>query len=812
MFLSCCPSSPLAASILTSDSDAGGGEANLVLPDLSGVLVSWGLSGRLLLLMGIGVCLLGLGFGTVTFLRLRRAPVHSSMLEVAEIIYSTCQAYLVRQGRFLMLLWAFITAVIVVYYKALVGFGWARVGIVVVFSLLGMGGSYCVAWFGIRVNTFANARTAFASLRGKPHEVHRIPLRSGMSIGMVLISLELLMMLVILLFLPADVAGACFIGFAIGESLGASALRIAGGIFTKIADIGADLMKIVFKIDEDDPRNPGVIADCTGDNAGDSVGPSADGFETYGVTGVALVTFVLLAVPDTRLQAMLLVWIFTVRAAMILAAWAAYGINAAWCRARFGDAERMNFETPLTTLVWLTSALCIALTYLSTWLVLGGQGAGLWLRLATIITCGTLAGALIPELVKVFTSTGSQHVRETVKSSRQGGASLNILSGVVAGNFSAFWLGITVVGLMGGAFLLSGSELEGIMVAPAVFAFGLVAFGFLGMRPVTIAVDSYGPVTDNAQSVYELSRIEDLDGIDEELRRDFSLTPRWERAKFLLEDNDGAGNTFKATAKPVLIGTAVVGATTMIFSIIIGLTDHLSRGIENLSLMHAPFLLGLITGGAVVFWFSGASIQAVTTGANRAVAFIKESIHLDTGAERASVEDSRRVVEICTQYAQQGMLTIFLAVFFATLSLAFIEPFFFIGYLVSIAVFGLYQAIYMANAGGAWDNAKKVVEVDLHMKGTALHDASIVGDTVGDPFKDTSSVALNPIIKFTTLFGLLAVELAASLSDQGLGTLVHVLAAAFFLVSLFFVHRSFYGMRIPARTSDDDIDEILAED
>ena len=812
MFLSCCPSSPLAASILTSDSDAGGGEANLVLPDLSGVLVSWGLSGRLLLLMGIGVCLLGLGFGTVTFLRLRRAPVHSSMLEVAETIYSTCQAYLIRQGRFLMILWAFITAVIVVYYKALVGFGWARVGIVVVFSLLGMGGSYCVAWFGIRVNTFANARTAFASLRGKPHEVHRIPLRSGMSIGMVLISLELLMMLVILLFLPADVAGACFIGFAIGESLGASALRIAGGIFTKIADIGADLMKIVFKIDEDDPRNPGVIADCTGDNAGDSVGPSADGFETYGVTGVALVTFVLLAVPDTRLQAMLLVWIFTVRAAMILAAWAAYGINAAWCRARFGDADRMNFETPLTTLVWLTSALCIVLTYLSTWLVLGGQGGGLWLRLATIITCGTLAGALIPELVKVFTSTGSQHVRETVKSSRQGGASLNILSGVVAGNFSAFWLGITVVGLMGGAFLLSGSELEGIMVAPAVFAFGLVAFGFLGMGPVTIAVDSYGPVTDNAQSVYELSRIEDLDGIDEELRRDFSLTPRWERAKFLLEDNDGAGNTFKATAKPVLIGTAVVGATTMIFSIIIGLTDHLSRGIENLSLMHAPFLLGLITGGAVVFWFSGASIQAVTTGANRAVAFIKESIHLDTGAERASVEDSRRVVEICTQYAQQGMLTIFLAVFFATLSLAFIEPFFFIGYLVSIAVFGLYQAIYMANAGGAWDNAKKVVEVDLHMKGTALHDASIVGDTVGDPFKDTSSVALNPIIKFTTLFGLLAVELAASLSEQGLGTLVHVLAAAFFLVSLFFVHRSFYGMRIPARTSDDDIDEILAED
>ena len=814
MFLSCCLS-PLTASLLSTEdgADVGGGEANLVLPDLSGILVAPGLSGRALLLVGIGVCLLGLGFGTVTFLRLSRAPVHSSMREIAEIIYSTCQAYLVRQGRFLIILWAFITAVIVVYYKALVGFGWAKVGIVVLFSLLGMGGSYCVAWFGIRVNTFANARTAFASLRGKPHEVHRIPLRSGMSIGMVLISLELLMMLVILLFLPPDVAGACFIGFAIGESLGASALRIAGGIFTKIADIGADLMKIVFKIDEDDPRNPGVIADCTGDNAGDSVGPSADGFETYGVTGVALVTFVLLAVPDPALQARLLVWIFTVRAAMILAAWAAYAINKTWVRLRYADAERMNFETPLTTLVWLTSALCIVLTYAATWLVLSGLGAGLWLRLATIITCGTLAGALIPELVKVFTSTASQHVRETVRSSRQGGASLNILSGVVAGNFSAFWLGITVVGLMGAAFVLSGSGLEAFMAAPAVFAFGLVAFGFLGMGPVTIAVDSYGPVTDNAQSVYELSRIEDIDGIDEELHRDFDLLPHWERAKFLLEDNDGAGNTFKATAKPVLIGTAVVGATTMIFSIIIGLTDHLTRGIENLSLMHAPFLLGLITGGAVVFWFSGASIQAVTTGANRAVAFIKESIHLDKGPERASVEDSKRVVDICTQYAQQGMLTIFLAVFFATLSLAFVEPFFFIGYLVSIAVFGLYQAIYMANAGGAWDNAKKVVEVDLHMKGTALHDASIVGDTVGDPFKDTSSVALNPIIKFTTLFGLLAVELAVSLTAQGLGTLVHVLAAAFFLVSLFFIHRSFYSMRIPARTSnDDDLDEILVKD
>jgi len=804
---------PCAAALspLTADvtGDVGGGEANLELPDLSGVVVGLGLGGRALLLIGLVVCLAGLGFGVFTFVRLRRAAVHDSMLRVAELIYSTCKAYLLRQGRFLLVLWLVITAVIVVYYKALVGFGWSRVGVVVLFSLLGMGGSFAVAWFGIRVNTFANARAAFASLRGKPYDVHEIPLRSGMSIGMVLISLELLMMLTILLFLPPDVAGACFIGFAIGESLGASALRIAGGIFTKIADIGADLMKIVFKIDEDDPRNPGVIADCTGDNAGDSVGPSADGFETYGVTGVALVTFVLLAVPDPALQARLLVWIFTVRAAMILAAWAAYAINKAWVRLRYADAERMNFETPLTTLVWLTSALCIVLTYAATWLVLSGLGAGLWLRLATIITCGTLAGALIPELVKVFTSTASQHVRETVRSSRQGGASLNILSGVVAGDFSAFWLGITVVGLMGAAFVLSGSGLESFMAAPAVFAFGLVAFGFLGMGPVTIAVDSYGPVTDNAQSVYELSRIEDVDDIDAQIRRDFGFAPRWERAKYLLEDNDGAGNTFKATAKPVLIGTAVVGATTMIFSIIIGLTDHLSRGIENLSLMHAPFLLGLITGGAVVFWFSGASIQAVTTGANRAVAFIKKSIHLDAGAQRASVEDSRRVVEICTQYAQQGMLTIFLAVFFITLSLAFTEPFLFIGYLVSIAVFGLYQAIYMANAGGAWDNAKKVVEVDLHMKGTALHDASIVGDTVGDPFKDTSSVALNPIIKFTTLFGLLAVELAVSLSAQGMGTLVHVLAAAFFVVALVFVHRSFYSMRIPAGTGDD-VDETAA--
>ncbi|WP_347040504.1 sodium-translocating pyrophosphatase [Brachybacterium nesterenkovii] len=802
-----CSSAPAGS----AEGAVGGGEASLVLPDLSQATTAIGIDGRLLLVIGMGICLLGLGFGLMTFLQLRALPVHRSMLEVSELIYTTCKAYLARQGRFLLMLWAFITAVIVVYYVALVGFGWGRVAIIVAFSLLGMGGSYAVAWFGIRVNTFANARTAFASLRGRPHDVHRIPLRSGMSIGMVLISLELLMMLIILLLLPADIAGACFIGFAIGESLGASALRIAGGIFTKIADIGADLMKIVFKIDEDDPRNPGVIADCTGDNAGDSVGPSADGFETYGVTGVALVTFILLAVESPALQATLLVWIFAVRAAMIIAAWAAYALNSAIVRSRFGEAERMDFEKPLTSLVWLTSILCVALTFGVTALVLGDQPDALWLKLSAIITCGTLAGALIPELVKAFTSTNSRHVQEAVKSSRHGGASLDILSGVVAGNFSAFWLGIAIVGLMSIAYLVSLTGLEDLMLAPAVFAFGLVAFGFLGMGPVTIAVDSYGPVTDNAQSVYELSRIEAAEGIDAELREDFGIIPQWGRAKDMLEDNDGAGNTFKATAKPVLIGTAVVGSTTMIFSIIIGLTDHLRENVENLSLLHAPFLLGLITGGAVIFWFSGASIQAVTTGADRAVSFIKDNIRLDPGAERASAEDSRAVVDICTKYAQQGMLLIFLAVFFATLSFAFVEPFFFIGYLISIAVFGLYQAIYMANAGGAWDNAKKVVEVDLHMKGTPLHEAAVIGDTVGDPFKDTSSVALNPIIKFTTLFGLLAVELAASLTAQGMGTLVHVLSGAFLLLALVFVHRSFYGMRIQESDAEELTEDLIEE-
>ncbi|GIG23261.1 K(+)-insensitive pyrophosphate-energized proton pump [Cellulomonas chitinilytica] len=780
-----------------------GGEASLQLPDLGGVEVLWGVSGRVLLALGLVVCMAGLAFGVAVYRELRSLPVHTSMREVSELIYSTCKAYLTKQGKFLLILWVFIAAVIVVYYKVLVGFGWGRVAVVIAFSLVGMAGSYAVAWFGIRVNTLANSRTAFASLRGKPLPLHRIPLRSGMSIGMVLISLELMMMLLILLALPSDIAGACFIGFAIGESLGASALRIAGGIFTKIADIGSDLMKIAFKIKEDDARNPGVIADCTGDNAGDSVGPSADGFETYGVTGVALVTFILLGVHDPAVQATLLVWIFVVRAVMIVAAAASYQVNDAWTRRKYRDAERMDFEAPLSSLVWITSGACIVATFLTTAAVLGGSGADAqWWRLALIVSCGTIAGALIPELVKAFTSTQSRHVREVVKSSRQGGPSLNILSGLVAGNFSAYWLGMVVVGLMGGAYLISTQGLGDLMVAPSVFAFGLVAFGFLGMGPVTIAVDSYGPVTDNAQSVYELSVIEDVDDIDAELDRDYRFTPQWDRAKRMLEENDGAGNTFKATAKPVLIGTAVVGATTMIFSIIVGLTDGLTTGLENLSLLHPPFLLGLVTGGAMIFWFTGASIQAVTTGAYRAVEFIKATIKLD-GETKASEEDSRRVVEICTQYAQQGMLTIFLGVFFATLAFAFVEPSFFIGYLISIAIFGLYQAIFMANAGGAWDNAKKIVEVDLHAKGTALHDATIVGDTVGDPYKDTSSVALNPVIKFTTLFGLLAVDLAVDMTDRGQHGLAVTLAAVFFVASAYFVHRSFYGMRIRSSLEED---------
>ncbi|MBO1753004.1 sodium-translocating pyrophosphatase [Actinotalea sp. BY-33] len=799
-----CSASGSAQGAGSSAEGAHGGEVNLVLPDLSSVTVMGGASGRLLLILGLGVCVLGLGFGLLAYLDLRRMPVHPSMREVSELIYSTCKAYLVQQGRFLLVLWGFIASIILLYYGVLVGLAWGKVAVVIAFSLIGMAGSYSVAWFGIRVNTFANSRTAFAALGGRPLPVHRIPMRSGMSIGMVLISLELFAMLVILLFLPPDIAGACFIGFAIGESLGAAALRIAGGIFTKIADIGSDLMKIAFKIKEDDARNPGVIADCTGDNAGDSVGPSADGFETYGVTGVALVTFILLGVGDPAVQASLLVWLFVVRAVMVVASAVSYLVNDWFTSARWARAPRLDFERPLSNLVWLTSVVSILATYATTYVVLRDLGTtGSWWRLATIISLGTVAGALIPELVKAFTSTRSKHVREVVKSSRQGGASLNILSGLVAGNFAAFWLGIAIIGLMGGAYLISLTGLDGLMVAPAVFAFGLVAFGFLSLGPVTIAVDSYGPVTDNAQSVYELSVIEEIDGIDGELEREYGVTAQWDTAKQMLEENDGAGNTFKATAKPVLIGTAVVGATTMIFSIIMALTDGLTTGLENLSMLHPPFLLGLVTGGAVIFWFTGASIQAVTTGAYRAVEFIKGTIRLD-GVTRASAEDSRRVVEICTQYAQKGMLTMFLGLFFATLAFAFVEPYFFIGYLISIAVFGLYQANFMANAGGAWDNAKKIVEVDLHAKGTSLHDATIVGDTVGDPYKDTSSVALNPVIKFTTLFGLLAVELAVSLEAQGRHTLVLWLAAVFFLAMCFFVHRSFYGMRIQTSLEDDD--------
>jgi K(+)-stimulated pyrophosphate-energized sodium pump len=775
-----------------------GGEAALKLPDLSTVSFL-GLDGHRLLMIGLVFCVFGLAFGMVIFMRLKNLPVHRSMREISELIYETCKTYLITQGKFLMLLWAFIAAIIVLYFGVLRHFEVPRVVIILVFSLVGIAGSYGVAWFGIRVNTFANSRTAFASLPGKPYPVYQIPLEAGMSIGMMLISVELLIMLFILLFIPGDYAGPCFIGFAIGESLGAAALRIAGGIFTKIADIGADLMKIVFKIKEDDARNPGVIADCTGDNAGDSVGPSADGFETYGVTGVALITFILLGVREPSIQVQLLVWIFVMRIMMLVSSALAYFINGAIAKARFGNAAKMNFETPLTSLVWLTSIVSIIATYIVSYYIIPDLGGDLtqWWKLASIISCGTLAGALIPELVKAFTSVESRHVNEVVTSAKEGGASLGILSGLVAGNFSAYWLGLVMVGLMAVAYLFSGMGLTtaATMIAAPVFAFGLVAFGFLGMGPVTIAVDSYGPVTDNAQSVYELSLIEQVPNIQAELKKDFNIDANFQRAKDLLEENDGAGNTFKATAKPVLIGTAVVGATTMIFSIIMALTAGLTMNVEKLSLLHAPFFLGLITGGAMIYWFTGASMQAVTTGAYRAVEFIKANIKLE-GTEKASVADSKKVVEICTKYAQKGMFNIFLAVFFGTLTFAFVEPFFFIGYLISIAIFGLYQAIFMANAGAAWDNAKKIVETKLKQKGTPLHDATVVGDTVGDPFKDTSSVAMNPVIKFTTLFGLLAVELAVSLTRDHGADLTHILALAFFAVSVFFVYRSFYGMRI----------------
>ncbi|MEX0611199.1 MAG: sodium-translocating pyrophosphatase [Pirellulales bacterium] len=813
-------SSATALFVLLSASVAAASEAELVLPNVSQVKFM-GVDGATLLTGGLGVCLIGAVFGLVMFVRLRNLPVHHSMRSISELIYETCKTYLITQGKFLVVLELLIGAVIVVYFGWLRGdeFSAGQVAIIVGFSVIGILGSYGVAWFGIRINTYANSRAAFASLAGKPYPVYSIPLQAGISIGTLLITVELAIMLAILLFVPGDYAGPCFIGFAIGESLGAAALRIAGGIFTKIADIGADLMKIVFKIEEDDARNPGVIADCTGDNAGDSVGPTADGFETYGVTGVALIVFIMLAITplflpagvtvsdatDQQLaaaqaaaaptQIQLLVWIFMMRVMMVITSIVAYAVNQVRARAKYLDATEMDFESPLTWLVWLTSVISIAMTYLVSGLLIYNLGDGtMWWKLATIISCGTLAGAIIPELVKVFTSTNSAHVREVVAASREGGASLNILSGLTAGNYSAFWMGLTIVALMAIAYGVSTLGLASIMLAPAVFAFGLVAFGFLGMGPVTIAVDSYGPVSDNAQSIFALSTIASRPGAREEIQRDFGFSPNFEQGKHFLEDNDGAGNTFKATAKPVLIGTAVVGATTLIFSIIMLLTNGLAdrAAIESLSLLHAPFLLGLISGGAVIYWFTGASTQAVVTGAHSAVEFIKSNIRLDPGATKASTEDSKRVVEICTQYAQKGMINIFLAVFSLTLSFACLNEYYFIGYLISIAIFGLYQAIFMANAGGAWDNAKKIVEVELKEKGTPLHAATVVGDTVGDPFKDTSSVALNPIIKFTTLFGLLAVELAIEMET---GWRI-AWATGLFLVALVFVWRSFYSMRI----------------
>jgi len=803
--LAASPQEPAAQAAAAVPPVHHGGEANLILPDLSRVLFM-GVDGHTLLFSGIVVAIFGLLFGLSIYRQLKNLEVHASMLEISELIYETCKTYLIQQGKFLLILELFIGTIIAFYFGYLQRMAVMKVAIILGFSLVGIAGSYGVAWFGIRVNTFANSRTAFAALKGKPFPCYAIPLKAGMSIGMMLISVELLLMLFILLFVPGDYAGACFIGFAIGESLGAAALRIAGGIFTKIADIGSDLMKIVFKIKEDDARNPGVIADCVGDNAGDSVGPSADGFETYGVTGVALISFILLAVKDPQIQIQLLVWIFMMRIVMVVASGLSYFVNEAWAKAQYANVDKMNYEAPLTRLVWLTSVVSVILTYIASSLLIPNLAGdpSLWWKLSSVITCGTLAGAIIPELVKVFTSTESAHVREVVTSSDEGGPSLNILSGLVAGNFSAYWLGMAIMALMAIGYGVStglpaidaaNPAAGGMMLAPAVFAFGLVAFGFLGMGPVTIVVDSYGPVTDNAQSVFELSTIESIPGITDDLKKNFGFTVDFEKAKHNLEENDGAGNTFKATAKPVLIGTAVVGATTMIFSIIVGLTDGLTTNLDKLSLLHPPFLLGLITGGSMIYWFTGASMQAVTTGAYRAVEFIKSNIKLE-GITKASVEDSKKVVAICTQYAQKGMFNIFLAVFFGTLAFAFVEPFFFIGYLMSIALFGLYQAIFMANAGGAWDNAKKVVEVELKKKGTPLHDATVVGDTVGDPFKDTLSVAMNPVIKFTTLFGLLAVELAVSLTAERGPVLSHVLAGAFFLVSAFFVHRSFYGMRI----------------
>ena len=779
--------------------EQAGGEANLKLPDLSQVHFLGGIDGHALLLYGPLFCILGMIFGLFMYLHLKGLPVHRSMLEVSQLIWETCKTYLINQGKFLLLLWSFIAVVILAYFAVLLHFSAARVVIILAFSVLGMAGSYGVAWFGIRVNTLANSRGAWAALGGTPYRAFGVPLKAGMSIGMMLISIELLMMFIIILFVPGDYAGPCFIGFAIGESLGAATLRLAGGIFTKIADIGADLMKIVFHVKEDDARNPGVIADCTGDNAGDSVGPTADGFETYGVVQVALIAFILLGAKNDVVGVQLLVWLFAVRVAMLVAAVAGYYINEVIARARYGKAHDFNFESPLTSLVWITSVVTIGITYPVTYALLSDLGGdpSLWWKLATITSCGTIAGALIPELVKVFTSTKAKHVQEVVASAREGGSALGLLSGFVSGNYSSYYLGLAIIALMAIGYGVSTLGFDNVILAAPMFAFGLVAFGFLGMGPVTIAVDSFGPVTDNAQSIYELSLIENEPGVPEEVKKQYGVAVDFERAKKMLEAADGAGNTFKASAKPVLIGTAVVGATTLIFATIMALTNSLTTNVDKLSLLHAPFLLGLITGGAVIYWFTGASTQAVTTGAYRAVEFIKKNMRIE-GATKASTADSKKVVAICTRYAQSGMLTIFVSLFFAALAFAFLDPFFFVGYLISIAAFGLYAAIFLANAGGAWDNAKKIVEVDLHEKGTALHEATVVGDLVGDPFKDTAAVALNPVIKFTTLFGLLAVELAVQFSHTGSNGAMwtHVLAGIFFLLSFYFVHRSFYGMRI----------------
>jgi len=788
---------------------ASASEADLVMPN--------GIQMHPYLLIGLGICILGMAFAFGIFLQLRKLDVHSSMREISELIYETCKTYLVTQGKFIMILFLFIGSIIVVYFGVLSHTPIPKLITIVLFTIIGIAGSYAVAWFGIRVNTYANSRSAFAALKGMPFPTYAIPIKAGMSVGMMLICVELVIMLFILLFMPVDYAGPCFIGFAIGESLGAAALRIAGGIFTKIADIGSDLMKIVFQIKEDDARNPGVIAACTGDHAGDSVGPTADGFETYGVTGVALITFILLAVvqfgpdqqvvmgsngkplPNEQVQILLLIWIFIMRIGMIVTSVLSYFINDVIAKAKYKNASKFNFEIPLTSLVWITSIISIIMTFILSAILIPDVAGDktLWWKLSIIISCGTIAGALIPELVKVFTSTESRHVREVVTASKEGGASLNILSGFIAGNFSGFYMGLAIVALMGIAYYVSGMGLQNIMLAPAIFAFGLVAFGFLGMGPVTIAVDSYGPVTDNAQSVYELSTIETISGIKEDVKKKFGFEPNFDRAKEFLEENDGAGNTFKATAKPVLIGTAVVGATTLIFATIVMLTNGLKENVEKISLLYPPFLLGLISGGAVIYWFTGAATQAVSTGAYRAVEFIKANIKLDGSAEKASISDSKKVVEICTQYAQKGMFNIFLGVFFITLAFACVNSFFFIGYLISIAMFGLYQAIFMADAGGAWDNAKKLVETELNAKNTELHAACVVGDTVGDPFKDTSSVAMNPIIKFTTLFGLLAVELATEINKGDTShTTTAIMAAIFFVVAVAFVYRSFYGMRI----------------